>query len=264
LSRVAQARAARDFGAALVWAETAAALDSESEHANPLSPVNVALFQIVYDSACDSENLVTSCGNVTTTHGDWLSYGQEAIDLLVSRLGANAPQAVRSMAIVVQGHFNNLFDQLDRHFDRDALYTLTSGQEAKLLLDTTKTVRQLIAAQETITIAKEVDLAKRGALLQICVASPDYLVVPFYTLRFLNSWDKAVFFIEAAQGIVAELKTTPAFAARSINNRDALLADLDAALESARALTSGESKLAKRSYQRMNVLGNQLGAALAG
>jgi hypothetical protein len=260
LARFAEARAARQFGEALVWVNTAAILDSETDRTDPSSPVNLALFQLVFDNVLSCENLVLTCGNVTTTHGDWLSYGQEANDLLVSRLNENSPEAARSLVVVVEGHFNNLFEHLDRHFDRDALYTLTTGQEAKLLLDTTKTIRQLLSAQDSIKISKDLDLAQRAALLDICVTSPDYEVLGF-PLRFLNNWDKALFFIEGAQGILAELKTVPAFSSIVITDRAALVASLDQALENARTLTSQKSKSAKQSYWRMSLLGNQLASA---
>lgn len=262
LANFNDALSARHFGAALVWAETAAVLDSESDHSDPTTPVNSALFQLVFDTVLNSEYLVLKCGNVTTTHGDWLSYGQQANDLLVSRLNRTTPEAIRALTAVLQGHFNTLFEALDQHFDRDALYTVTTGEEAKLLLNSTSTMRKLIAAQVSLQINKDVDFANLATLLQICVESPDYLILRF-PLRFLNSWDKALFFIEGAQGVLAEMKAAPVFSTKLLVGKDALVTGLDAALEQARALTSAKSKLAKASFRRMRDLGKQIAAACA-
>jgi hypothetical protein len=262
LARFNEARVAREFGEALVWADTAAILDSEDDRSDPTAPVNLALFQLVFDTVLNCENLVLKCGNVTTTHGDWLSYGQAANDLLVARLDEKSPasSAERDLAVVVQGHFNNLFEHLDKHFDSEIMYTLTTGEEAKLLLDTTSLLRRLISAQGSIKINKAVDLAARADLLRICVESPSYLVAGF-PLRFLSSWDKALFFIEGAQAIVAEIKVDPAFPDQFVRDRDVLLPGLDLALANAFALTSEKSKLAKGSYRSMSDLGKRLAAA---
>ncbi len=258
LARFNEARDAREFGEALVWANTGAVLDSVSDRTDPTATVNTALFQLVFDTVLASESLVLKCGNVTTTHGDLLAYGQEANDVLVSRLNEKSPQAVRSLALVVQGHLNNLFEHLDRHFDRDAYYTISTGEEAKLLRETTATIRQLIAAEPSLKIKKDIDLAERATLLQICVESPDYLVVGF-PLRFFTVWDKAVFFIESAQSVLTEMKSHPGFSAKlSGNNGAAVTTALEAALTTSLALTSQKSKKAKASYRQMTQLGTSL------
>jgi hypothetical protein len=160
--------------------------------------------------------------------------------------------------VVVQGHFNNLFEHLDRHFQRDVSYTLTTGEDATLLRDTTATIRRLIAAQPSLKIKADVDLAERTALLKICVESPDYLVAGF-PVRFLSLWDKALFHIESAQALLAEIKTSQDYSAKiAAGNGEAVATALEAALTTSRALTSQKSKKAKASYKTMVELGHSL------
>jgi hypothetical protein len=264
LAKFNEARDAREYGEALVWANTAAILDPENERHDPTAPVNTALFQLVFDTALACENLVLKCGNATTTHGDLLAYGQEANDLLVARLTEEkSPEMARTLAVVVQGHFNNLFEQLDRHFDRDVTYTVTTGQEATLLRDTTATIRTLIAAQPSIKVKSDISLAERAVLLQICVESPDYLVAGF-PVRFLSVWDKALFHIESAQAILAEMKASQGYTAKiEGSNGSAVTTALEAALTTAHALTSAKSKKAKASFKAITDLGRSLAAVFA-
>ena len=163
-----------------------------------------------------------------------------------------------NVSVFVQGHFNSLFEQLDHHFDRQSNFSYTTGKEAKLLLDTTRTIRQRIAGQDSIKIFKNIDWKRRGELLKTCVTSPDYEILSF-PLRFLNSWDKALFYIDGAQSIVAEIRATPGILA---SGRASLLFNVEDALAASRRLTSEKSKKAKASYRRIHELGNQLADSL--
>jgi len=259
LGRFAQARAAGSYGEALIWVGTAAILDSPAARVDPHSAVNTALFQLVYDSAAASEALVLKCGNATTTHGDLIGYGLEAIDLLVSRLDDQAADGAHALAVFLQGHFNSLFEKLGRHFDRDRQYLITTGAEAKLLLDTTRIISRSLAEHQSIKVESTTNWVQRAVLLQICLDSPDYEVLGF-PLRFLSNYDKSLFFIEGAQLLLAEFKIHPEV---FIDGRlDATVTPLEAALAESHLLTASKSNLAKASYLRLRQLGSLLPASL--
>jgi hypothetical protein len=262
LARFNAALNAREYGEALVWVNTAALLDKDSERFDPAAPVNTALFQLVFDTVLASENSVLKCGNIITTHGDLLTYGAEATDLLIARFGEQAPEPVLDAVLVIQGHFNNLGENFQHHFGSQSMYVSTTGEEATLLRDTAATIRGLIssiASTAQLKVKTDLDLAQRARILSICVESPDFLVAGF-PLRFLTLWDKALFFVESAQKVLAEMKTSTAFA-RVAGEKQAAISELESALADSRALTVSKSNLAKASYRKMEARGRSLAAA---
>jgi len=250
LNRYAQARAEGAPGEALVWLGTAAILDSDTDRADPCSPVNTALFQMAYDAACDSERRVLKCGNVTTRSGELLSYSADAADILLTRLDDNAPEAARSVAIVLKGHFDALFRRFARHYDPQLAMrlTLTSGADAKFCLDTCRAVRDLIAGVDGLDVKTAQDPLQRQYLLHICVTSPRYEAsARFWT--FLNAWDKALFYIEGAQYLLDEIKASPAMQS---DTKVKAVADLTTALASARAIAlAQDTSKAKQAFRNM-------------
>ncbi|MBS1991774.1 MAG: hypothetical protein JSS83_14735 [Cyanobacteria bacterium SZAS LIN-3] len=253
LTRSAQARAEGATGEALVWLGTAAILDSDADRADPCSPVNTALFQLAYDAAYDSERRVLKCGNVTTESGKRLAFGRDAAAILCTRLDGKAPEAARSLAVVLKGHFDALFRRFRRHYaDHDgSIYVPTSGADAKFCLETNKAIRALIDGYEGLTIEKPRNFERdRAILLHICVTSPDY-EVQGRLLRFLSAWDKALFFIEGAQYLLNEVKAMPGL---QTAEKTRVATDLAAALERARQLTLQENQSAKQSYRAMTDL----------
>jgi len=250
LARFAQHHAQREYGEGLVWLGTAAILDSDKDRADPCSPVNTALFQVAYDAACDSEKRVLKCGNVTTISGEFLSHGRDAADILVTRLDEKAPEAARSLAIVLKTHFDAMFRRFWRHYDASLAmqYVTTTGEDAQFCLDSCKAIRQLVTSFEGLELSVAVNEVERQQLLHICVTSPRY-EVPARYLTFLNLWDKALFYVGAAQYLLDELKTSPSM--QSESKAQAVL-DLADALKSARAVTeSKDAKKAKAAYRLM-------------
>ncbi|MBU6451117.1 MAG: hypothetical protein KGS72_05010 [Cyanobacteria bacterium REEB67] len=250
LARFEQARAAGKFGEATIWANTSACLDSAEDRVNPLSPVNKALFQLIFDVTRDCENLVLHCGNVTTTHGALLGYADEAAASLQARLSDASPHAVRPMVIVIKAHLDDLQHRLGIFFRKGALQGVSTVEQGTYLLDTVRTVKALIASVPDIEIDDTTTFAERARLLYTCASSPDYLVYHF-PFSFLTEWDRAAFFIAGAQSVVADMRSRSAFVpterAFAVNRLSALLGE-------AERLIKAEDRGVKRLYPTLSDL----------
>jgi hypothetical protein len=250
LARFEQARAARKFGEATIWANTSACLDSAEDRVNPLSPVNKAFFQLVFDVAREAENLVLRCGNVTTTHGDLLGYAGEAIVSLQARLSDDSPHAVRPMVIVIKAHIDDLHERLGLFFRKGVLQGVSTVEQGTRLLDTVRTIKALVASVPEIGLVDATTFGERAQLLYTCASSPDYLVYHF-PFNFLTEWDRALFFVAGAQSLIAEMRSRQAFVPAQ---HSAAVDRLDALLCRAERLIKMEDRSLKSLYPSLSDL----------
>ena len=250
LERTVQARAAHKFGEALIWLNTSACLDSDDDRINPLSEVNTAYFQLVYDIARECETIVLRSGHVTTTHGVLLNYGQEAIEALRSRLTDASPEGAHALVFVLNAHFEDLFEQLGRFFDKSAPYVLNNTEQARLMRDTVRAVQTLIGGVNDLTIDQSALFGERAVLLYNCATSPDYLIFKF-PFAFLTEWDRALFFVDGARSLLTDMRSHTGFVPAA---HEAALTQIDLLLQEADRLIKAQSKDVKRLYPRLSNL----------